>query len=234
MATTSKGLFGSSLARKYWMAATGLFLCTFLVGHLLGNLQLFVTGEEGRDAFNAYGLFMTTFPVVKILSYLTYASVLLHTVDGIMLVRQNKAARPVGYVMEKQSANASWASRKMALLGLLTLFFIIVHMRSFWYEMHFGNVPTYMIEGVEHKDLWTITVAAFENWWYTAFYVAALLGLAMHLSHGFQSAFQTLGVNHRKYTPMIKAAGTAFAWLVPFGFIAVAVFLFVVQPGQAL
>lgn len=68
MASTSKGLFGSSLARKYWMAATGLFLCTFLVGHLLGNLQLFVSGEEGRLAFNEYGHFMTTFPLVKILS----------------------------------------------------------------------------------------------------------------------------------------------------------------------
>ena len=216
------------------MAATGLFLCTFLVGHLLGNLQLFVTGEEGRDAFNAYGLFMTTFPVVKVLSYVTYISILLHAVDGIILARQNKAARPVGYVKERQSVNASWASRKMALLGTLTLFFIIVHMRSFWYEMHFGSVATYTVEGVEYKDLWTITVAAFENWWYTGFYVLALLGLAFHLSHGFQSSFQTLGINHKRYTPIIKTAGTAFAWLIPAGFIAVALFLFIVQPGQAI
>ena len=234
MATTSKGLFGSSLARKYWMAVSGLFLCTFLVGHLLGNLQLFVTGEEGRQAFNAYGLFMTTFPLVKILSYVTYLAVLLHTVDGLMLARQNRAARPVKYVKEKQSANASWASRKMALLGTLTLFFIVIHMRSFWYEMHFGHVPTYMLDGVEYKDLWTITVAAFENWWYTAFYVVALLGLAFHLSHGAQSAFQTLCVNHPKYTPIIKKAMGAFAWVVPAGFIAVAIFLFVVQPGQSI
>jgi succinate dehydrogenase / fumarate reductase cytochrome b subunit len=234
MATTSKGLFGSSLARKYWMAATGLFLCTFLVGHLLGNLQLFVTGEEGRDAFNAYGLFMTTFPVVKVLSYVTYISILLHAVDGIILARQNKAARPVGYVKERQSVNASWASRKMALLGTLTLFFIIVHMRSFWYEMHFGSVARYTVDGVEYKDLWAITVAAFENWWYTGFYILALLGLAFHLSHGFQSSFQTLGINHKRYTPIIKTVGTAFAWLIPAGFIAVALFLFIVQPGQAI
>ncbi|MGB1184131.1 MAG: succinate dehydrogenase cytochrome b subunit [Schleiferiaceae bacterium] len=234
MATTSKGLFGSSLARKYWMAATGLFLCTFLVGHLLGNLQLFVTGEEGRDAFNAYGLFMTTFPVVKVLSYVTYISILLHAVDGIILARQNKAARPVGYVKERQSVNASWASRKMALLGILTLFFIIVHMRSFWYEMHFGSVATYTVDGVEYKDLWAITVAAFENWWYTGFYILALLGLAFHLSHGFQSSFQTLGINHKRYTPIIKTVGAAFAWLIPAGFIAVALFLFIVQPGQAI
>jgi succinate dehydrogenase / fumarate reductase cytochrome b subunit len=235
MATTSKGLFGSSLARKYWMAATGLFLCTFLVGHLLGNLQLiFITGEEGRQTFNEYALFMTTFPVVRILSILTMISIILHAVDGIMLARQNRAARPVRYVKENQAANASWASRKMALLGFVTLFFIIIHLRSFWFEMKFGSVPTYTVDGVEYKDLWTITVAAFEQWWYTAFYVVALIGLAFHLSHGAQSAFQTLGVNHPKYTPMIKTVMGAFAWLVPAGFIAVAVFLFVVQPGQAL
>lgn len=234
MATTSKGLFGSSLARKYWMAATGLFLCTFLVGHLLGNLQLFVTGEEGRDAFNKYGLFMTTFPVVKALSYLTYISILLHTVDGIMLARQNRAARPVGYVKEKQSANAPWASRNMALLGTITLFFIIVHMRSFWYRVHFGEVATYMLDGKEYQDLWTITVAAFENWWYTGFYVLALVALAFHLNHGFQSAFQTLGINHKRYTPIIKGIGAVASWVVPAGFIAVALFLFIVQPGQAI
>ena len=213
------------------MAATGLFLCSFLVGHLLGNLQLFVTGEEGKLVFNEYGHFMTTFPVVKILSYLTYISILLHTVDGIMLARQNRAARPVGYVKENQSANASWASRKMALLGILTLFFIVVHMKSFWYEMHFGTLAK---DANGNKDLWTLTVTAFEQWWYTSFYVLALIALAFHLSHGAQSAFQTLGVNHPKYTPLIEKVMTGFAWLIPAGFIAVAVFLFVVQPGQAL
>jgi succinate dehydrogenase / fumarate reductase cytochrome b subunit len=235
MATTSKGLFGSSLSRKYWMAATGLFLCTFLVGHLLGNLQLiFINGEEGRQAFNEYALFMTTFPVIRVLSILTMVSIILHAVDGIMLARQNRSARPVRYVKENQAANASWASRKMALLGFVTLFFIIIHLRSFWWKMKFGSVPTYTFDGVEYKDLWTITVTAFEQWWYTAFYVLALIGLALHLSHGASSAFQSLGVNHPKYTPLINKTMTAFAWLIPAGFIAVAVFLFVVQPGQAL
>lgn len=231
MATTAKGLFGSSLSRKYWMAATGLFLITFLIGHLLGNLQLFNATEEGRLAFNAYGKFMTTFPVVKILSYLTYISVLLHTVDGIMLARQNRAARPEKYAMEKASANSSWASRSMALLGLITLFFIVVHMKSFWYVMHFGDLG---VDSAGNKDLWTLTVTAFEQWWYTAFYVVALIALGFHLSHGAQSAFQSLGINHPKYTPMIKKGAAVFAWLVPAMFIAVAVFLFVVQPGQNL
>ncbi|MEY2963596.1 MAG: hypothetical protein RL754_857 [Bacteroidota bacterium] len=231
MASTSKGLFGSSLARKYWMAATGLFLILFLVGHLLGNLQLFVTGEEGKLAFNEYGHFMTTFPVVKILSYLTYISVLLHTVDGIMLARQNRAARPVGYVKENASANSSWASRKMAVLGLMTLFFIVVHMKSFWYEMHFGSLG---LDANGNKDLWTLTVTAFEQWWYTAFYVVAIAALGVHLSHGAASAFQSLGINHPKYNGLIKVGMKSLATIIPLAFIAVAIFLFVVQPGQNL
>ena len=139
--------------------------------------------------------------------------------------------RPVGYVKEKQSANASWASRKMALLGTLTLFFIVVHMKSFWYEMHYGELG---LDANGNKDLWTLTVTAFEQWWYAAFYVVAITGLAFHLSHGAQSAFQTLGINHPRYTPIIKNTMTALAWLIPAGFVAVAVFLYVVQPGQNL
>ena len=98
---SSSGILKSSLAKKYAMALTGLFLCSFLVGHLLGNLQLFVPGVEGQTAFNEYALFMTTFPLVKILSYLTYASVLFHVVDGFVLVVQNRKARPARYAVEK-------------------------------------------------------------------------------------------------------------------------------------
>jgi succinate dehydrogenase / fumarate reductase cytochrome b subunit len=231
MATSSKGLFGSSLARKYWMALSGLFLILFLVGHLLGNLQLFKTGEEGRLAFNAYGHFMTTFPLVKILSYLTYLSILLHAIDGIVLARQNKAARPISYAKENAKANASWASRSMALLGLITLFFIIVHMKSFWYEMHFGVIGN---DTAGNKDLWTITVSAFEQWWYTAFYVVAMISLGFHLSHGAQSAFQTLGLNHPKYTPMIKKVMGALAWGITLLFACIPVYLYFVQPLQNL
>lgn len=209
---TGKGLFGSSLARKYWMALTGLFLCSFLVIHLLGNLPL-MTGNS--EAFNLYARFMTTFPVIKAVSYLLYASIVLHTVDGLMLARQNSAARPVKYAQYNGAANASWASRNMALLGTFTLVFLIVHLKSFWFEMHFGNVPTVSIEGEDVKDLYTLTVTAFEQLWYTLFYVVAMGMLGFHLWHGFSSAFQTLGINHPTYTPIIKGIGAFFALVVP-------------------
>jgi succinate dehydrogenase / fumarate reductase, cytochrome b subunit len=127
-------LLKSSLAKKYWMALTGLFLCLFLVGHLLGNLQLIFSDAL---AFNLYALFMTTNPAVKILSYLTYFSIIFHAVDGIILTIQNQKARPVKYVMNKPEKNTIWASRNMAVLGTVILVFIITHMANFWAVMHF-------------------------------------------------------------------------------------------------
>jgi len=106
---SSSGILKSSLAKKYAMALTGLFLCLFLVGHLLGNLQLFVPGLEGQTAFNEYAKFMTTFPLVKVLSYLTYASVLFHVVDGIALTLQNRQARPVRYAVEKWATSQGFS-----------------------------------------------------------------------------------------------------------------------------
>ena len=131
-------LLKSSLGKKYWMALTGLFLCLFLVGHLAGNLQL-IFGTDLQ--FNQYAYFMTSNPAVKILSYLTYFSILFHAVDGIMLTIQNKKARPVGYVKNNAAANSTWQSRNMAILGTLLLVFIATHMVNFWAKMHFSEMP---------------------------------------------------------------------------------------------
>ena len=229
-------LLNSSIAKKYWMAFTGLFLCLFLVGHLLGNLQLLATGPEARTAFNEYALFMTTFPLVKILSYVTYFSILFHTVDGILLAVQNRKARPQKYAYTKPGTNSSWASRNMALLGSLVLFFIVSHMSQFWYRMHFGDMPIQLLEdGEQLKDLYTVTVLFFQNgteglvW--TILYVVSMLVVAFHLSHGFQSAFQSLGARHPKYTPLIQKVGLAFAVLIPLGFAIIPVFLhFMLDP----
>ena len=132
-------LLKSSLAKKYWMALTGLFLCLFLTGHLLGNLQLLSTGEDAALHFNQYALFMTTNPAVKILSYLTYISILFHAIDGIFLAVQNQKARPVKYAMNKPQKNTIWASRNMAVLGTVILVFIVSHMVTFWAVMHFDE-----------------------------------------------------------------------------------------------
>src|SRR6056297_1368074 len=132
-------LLKSSLAKKYWMAFTGLFLCLFLVGHLAGNLQLLVTGEGARDQFNEYALFMTTNPIVRVMSIITFASIIFHAIDGIILTVNNRKARPQGYVSFKPSTNSKWSSRNMGVLGTVILAFIIIHLVNFWGEMKFGE-----------------------------------------------------------------------------------------------
>ncbi|WP_294736624.1 succinate dehydrogenase cytochrome b subunit [uncultured Flavobacterium sp.] len=135
-------LLKSSLGKKYWMALTGLFLCLFLTGHLLGNLQLLSGGKDAALHFNQYALFMTSNPAVKLLSYLTYISILFHAIDGILLAVQNRKARPIKYANNKPQANTVWASRNMAVLGTVILVFIVTHMVNFWAKMHFDeNMP---------------------------------------------------------------------------------------------
>lgn len=226
MANSAPGLFGSSLVRKYWMAATGLFLCLFLIGHLAGNLQLFIPGDTGKIQFNEYAKFMTSNPVVMILSYITYIAIIVHVIDAIVLSVQNRKARPQNYVKANPSANSSWKSRNMMFLGTIILIFLIIHLRSFWYEMHFGSLP---IDDEGNKDLHKITTEAFGQLWYTALYVAAMIGLAFHLAHGFHSGFQSLGLNHKKYTPIIKKVGTAFAIIIPLAFASIPVYLYIIQ-----
>ena len=122
---SNSAVLSSSIAKKYWMALTGLFLCLFLVGHLIGNLQLiFKVGEEGRKAFNEYAYFMQTNIFIKIMSYITYISILFHAVDGILLTIQNKKARPINYAYNNQAANTATPARMMAILGSIILIFI--------------------------------------------------------------------------------------------------------------
>ncbi len=225
------GILKSSLSKKYAMALTGLFLCLFLVGHLLGNLQLFIEGEAGRVAFNEYAKFMTSNPLIKIMSYITYASILFHVIDGFVLTIANKKARPVKYVVEKGSRNSSWASRNMALLGTALLVFIVTHMMNFWWVMHFGDMPVH--KGV--KDLHTITTHFFnphENAMAgaaTLLYVFAMVSMSIHLHHGFQSAFKSLGLDHPKYNSTVKFMGKAFSLVIPSAFASIPIFLYLTQ-----
>ena len=225
------------------MGATGLFLCLFLVGHLAGNLQLFIAGEAGRFQFNQYAEFMTTNPLVKVLSYVTYISILFHAIDGIALTMQNRSARPVKYAYNKPGANSGWASRNMALLGTVLLAFIAVHMTNFWAKMHFSEMPMQTMDPdgamleIPMKDLHTIVMAFFnpaENSMALialAFYVISMAAIAFHLWHGFQSAWQSLGVNHRVYTPIIKSVGKGFSVIVPLLFAIIPIYLYFTQAG---
>lgn len=228
-------LLKSSLAKKYWMAFTGLFLCLFLVGHLAGNLQLLMSGAGARDQFNEYALFMTTNPVVRVLSIVTFASILFHVIDGIILTIKNRKARPQGYVSFKPSTNTKWPSRNMGILGTVILVFIIIHLINFWGQMKFGGLDETVYEtanGETVKDLYTLTIKTFQDpemglvW--ALIYLVSMIAIALHLYHGFGSGFQSFGINHPKYNNFIRKTGVAFAILVPLAFAIIPFYIYFV------
>lgn len=210
----------SSIGKKVVMSLTGLFLITFLVVHLIGNLQLLA--DDGGEAFNVYAEFMTTNPLIKFTSYGLYAGILLHAYVGIVLALRNKKAKGVNYKV-KTSANATWASKNMALLGTLILAFIFIHMGDFWWKMKTDVVPMVGYASIDHevKNLYFQVAETFSKPLFVGIYVLGMIILAFHLWHGFASAFQTLGLNHKKYTPVISAIGKIYSVIIPLAFAAI-------------
>jgi len=216
-------LFTSSIGQKLVMSLTGIFLITFLPVHLLGNLQLLA--DDGGESFNVYAKFMTGNPLIKTVSYGLYAFILIHTVQGIAIWLQNKNSRESRYAV-KATVNSSWASRNMGPLGTIVLVFIVLHMVQFWLKMKMGTLDMVEIDGAQVKDLYAPVYATFKNIFFVIFYVVCMAFIGLHLSHGFQSAFQTLGLNHKKYTPLIKGVGTAYSILIPLGFAIIPLYFY--------
>lgn len=222
--SNSAGLFSSSLGRKYLMAITGLFLCSFLLIHLIGNVALFTDPVQ----FNEYTRFMSSNPLIRIMEIVLVVGFLAHIIDAIMLTKANKAAQPVKYAMDKKKS--TWYSRNMGLTGSIILAFLILHLQSFWYGYKFGEVAmTLDSTGAAIKDMYTMVLEAFSQSWYSAIYVAAMILLGTHLNHGFQSAFQSMGLRHKKYTPTIKKVGTAFAVAMTLGFVSFPIYFYFTQ-----
>lgn len=218
----------SSIGRKLTMSLTGLFMILFLVVHLLGNFQLL--HDDDGEAFNKYTYFMTHFPLIKMISYGLYFFIIVHTIQGLMLWSANRKAKGQTYAVKTRPPGVSWASSNMALLGTLILAFLIMHMAQFWGQMHFGDMATKPYPDFQNgepiKDLYSLVSETFKDPLMIALYVLGQAVLAFHLWHGFQSAFQTLGVNHPKYTPFIKGFGKAFAILIPLGFAAIPILFY--------
>ncbi len=220
--------FLSSIGKKLIMSLTGIFLITFLPVHLLGNLQLMAS--DGGELFNTYAYFMTNNPLIKFISYGLYFFIILHTVQGLMLAAKNRKAKGSKYMVNTYS-NKSWSSNNMALLGILIFAFLCIHMGDFWFKMKFTNqlktVSTYAgYEGIAIKDLYHRVSVAYDQLWIVIVYLVGLVALAFHLVHGFASAFQTLGLNHKKYTPIIKTLGLAYSILIPIGFAIIPIYMY--------
>lgn len=221
-------LFRSSIGRKVVMSLSGLFLMLFLVVHLLGNLQL-LRDDQGMQ-FNLYTYFMTHNPLIKLISYSLYFTIILHSIQGIYLAWVNRKAKGNKYAVSS-NASDSFFARYMIHLGLLILVFLLIHMNQFWLQMKLGAVPVVQYPGHEHnyQDLYTPVVEVYRNIGFVIFYIVSMIFIAMHLIHGFHSAFQSLGLNHKKYNMLIRTLGWLYAILIPLGFAILPIYIYLTQ-----
>ncbi len=217
-----KNFFSSSIGRKIIMSLTGLFLTLFLVVHLTGNIQLLF--DDGGEAFNKYADFMGSNPLIQTIAIGNFFFIIVHFIDGILLTLRNRKARPVAYASTNKSS--TWFSRNMLIFGAVIFVFILVHLSNFWYVSKFGSIETIKYGSTEVKNIYALAHAKFSNIIYVALYVGSMLFVAFHLWHGFQSAFQTIGLAHEKYTPIIKSAGYGLTILVCLGFAAIPLLIY--------
>ena len=219
------GLTQSTIGRKFLMALSAMFLLIFLLIHLSVNL-LSLFGEEGP--FNAASHFMGYNPLIQFaMQPVLIVGVVFHFVMGFVLELKNKNARPVKYAVANNSGNSSWSSRNMIISGAVILAFLGLHMYDFWmHEMNYKYVEALSINETRY---WEELHAKFADLWRVIFYAVSFVLLGLHLSHGFQSSFQSIGARHPKYLKCVNTLGTWYSILIPLGFIVVAVFHFVTQ-----
>jgi succinate dehydrogenase / fumarate reductase cytochrome b subunit len=212
------GFLSSSIGKKFLMGLTGLFLVSFLIVHVSLNSAIFL--NDGGQTFNAGADFMAHNPVIRIIEIGLFAGLILHVFQAFVLTMENKKARPIAYQVVNGSANSSWYSRSMGILGSLLLIFLVVHLGNFW-------LPTKVavFSHTEHNTFNEMKLV-FSQWYFVAVYLIGVAALLYHLLHGFQSAFQTMGLNHKKYTPLIKKVGIWFSVIVCILFAAMPITMF--------
>jgi succinate dehydrogenase / fumarate reductase cytochrome b subunit len=222
-------MHGSTIGQKALMAVTGLLLVGFVLGHMLGHLQMF--GPDAREHYNAYAHFLQSLgEILWAMRLGLLAAVILHIFSAIQVMRRNRAARPIQYEMLKSQAS-SFASRTMRQSGVILMLFIVWHLLHFtimsaadtgFKDPATGLGPLYNLKGQMVPDVYGRMVFAFSNRpVITAIYVACVGLLGLHLSHGISSAVQTLGVQNQTYRPFTRKAGPAIGLLVFLGFACV-------------
>ena len=214
------------------VAITGVVLMAFIVGHLLGNLQIFL----GPDWVNGYAEHLRELgPLLWLVRIFLLVNVILHIYFTIRLAIDNRRARPAAYV-KKEPVKATFASRHMAMSGLIVLAFILYHLAHFTVRVADPRFALLKADPLNHYDVYSMMVFGFQNVIVSAFYIFAMFLLFLHLTHGASSFLQSLGLNDKKLTPKFARAARIFAWLIFLGYasIPVAVLLGLIKPAQQL
>jgi succinate dehydrogenase / fumarate reductase cytochrome b subunit len=204
--------------KKYITALTGLFLCTFLVVHLSANCILLLPEDIARDLYNSYSTTLRESPLIKIIAYLLYLSIILHALYALLITLKNRKAKPQRYVVNHSEENSSWTSKNMGILGSLILIFIIIHLANFWARIKLGLGEEVGVDAFGNKDVYEVTYSLFQNIYFVIFYTLISIPLALHLHHGFKSAFKTLGFYHKKGLKIIAKVSLIYAVIMGIGF----------------
>jgi len=205
----------SSVGKKLVMALTGLFLYLFLIEHLIANLLL-LNNDNGK-AYTIYAdVLGSAYNIpLRVIEAGLFFCMIYHVVNGLRLWLSNNKAKGQPYLVNKASENSTFFSRFMFWSGTVVFVFLVIHLKSFFVNYRLASPTDTMYQGV---------IKNFLNPWYSGFYIFAFILLGFHLVHGFQSAFQTLGLRNNKYTPFIKSFGVGFSILICAGFAIVPIY----------
>jgi succinate dehydrogenase / fumarate reductase cytochrome b subunit len=213
----------TTIQYKLVMAGTGLFLCFFLVIHLLGNLQLLLPVAAAKEQFNWYSHLLAGNMLIKIISWVLLIAIIGHAVYALILARKTKKANGTKYVYDKRADVSPWNSRNMGLLGTVILVFLVIHLNDFWYVSDFTNMA---LDKQGYKDMYSVVVLTFHQWWYILIYEISFIALGFHLLHGFFSAARTLGIYHPKYVNLVRYTGWVYTAFITGGFMLIPIYIY--------
>jgi len=213
----------SSILKKQIVAATGLILVCFVIGHMCGNLLIF----GGPAVFNEYAAMLHAVgELLWAVRIVLLTCLVVHVALTIVLVLENRSARPGSYAVSNTKGGSTFASKTMIYTGLLVFFFVILHLFDF--TIPTGEPLAEVTEEGLH-DVYGMVWASFLQPWRAAVYVLAMIVVGFHLSHAIQSLFQTLGFNHKRYTPLIRQVSVVLGIVVAVGFSLVPIFVNIVR-----
>ncbi len=204
-----QSFFASSVGRKLIVGLSGFFLCLFLVFHLTANLFLFKA--DGGKLFNTYAEFLATYPLLRPIEIVLFLLFFVHAVYGVWLWFINRAARPERYAVKRSGEVSTLSSRIMIITATVVLAFLVIHINTFFIQSRF-------VDGESGPTMYDRVASAFAQPVSAIFYVIAVVFLAFHLRHGFQSSFQTFGLRNSKYLKLIEGVAVIFWLLIPLGF----------------
>lgn len=223
------GIFSSSLGKKLIMSITGLFLMMFLLVHLTVNLMLLF--GDGK-LFNFAANFMATNPLIEVVEPVLAIGFIIHIIYASIITLLNRRTRPMGYAETNSNGVTSWASKNMYILGGTILIFLVIHLINFFWKIKFGEVATLSYDNglTQMADTYSLVSGLFITyWWYDLIYIAGALLLGFHLSHGFWSAFQTLGWNNKIWIKRLEIIAYIYAIIIATGFTIIPLYFLILK-----